>query len=340
MSKKIISNLFNYAASENAKGFVIDSDPGKVSLSYYFHDGEERSFSLPKKLEESLILALRQVLKLSPDELISKKYCKLENSDNKLSFHLTIMPSKHGEKIIISIIPKTERALSLNQLGMSRENLKIVRKNLKKDNGLIIVSSPHGQGKNTTLAAMIAELECSKHSAYFLSNKTETEFNNVSNLKKNKNTWSKLLTLDSEIIITEISNQEDFKNAAIAAASGRLVLASITADSAWEVLLNYLKLNLSFKLKLEGLKLIVNQRIGALKRTENEKLNNRKNKRREIGLFEVLEISKNIKSFLIETEKDKTKNNFWEKLGAIAIEEGYQTISKDYDIKKKHGLLK
>lgn len=62
MSKKIISNLFNYAAREGAKGLVIEGAPERIALNYHFPDGEERSFGLPKKLEKDLSLALRQVL--------------------------------------------------------------------------------------------------------------------------------------------------------------------------------------------------------------------------------------------------------------------------------------
>ena len=86
MSKKIISNLFNYAAREGAQDLVIEGVPEKIALNYRFPDGEERSFDLPKKLEKDLSSALRQILKLTPDELATKKYCKIEDRNYKLTF--------------------------------------------------------------------------------------------------------------------------------------------------------------------------------------------------------------------------------------------------------------
>lgn len=331
MSKKIISNLFNYALSENAKSFVIDSDAEKITLNYHFHDGEERSFNLPKKVEQTLGSTLRQLLKLSADELINKKYCKLNGAKRKFSFHLTLIPSTRGEKIIINIVHKNNKLFRLNQLGMRRKSLSVVKNYLKLKQGLIIISSPHGHGKNTSLHALLKEINSGERSTYFIGSKTEREFDNVNILSKTKTNWTKILNIDSEVIATEIIDKDDLKNVVLAANSGRLVLATMTANSVWEILLAYLKLKLPLKQKLDGLKLIINQRVSPLKRT--------KEGRQEIGLFEVLEINENIKKFLLESEKNKAQENFWEKLGRLAIKDGYEPLSVDNAEKNKNGLI-
>ena len=339
MSKKIINHLFNYAAKEEAKSLVIESIPEKVSLNYKFHDGEERSFGLPKKVEKDLSLALRQILKLAPDELTTKKYCKIEDKNYRLSFHLTIVPSKFGEKIIINIIPKNSKLLSLNQLGMQKNNLNSLKSFLHHNSGLALISSPHGNGKNTTLRACLLELEKSERSIYYIGSKSEFKFDNVNNLENTKNNWQKILTIDSEIIATKITNPEDLKNASLAAASGRLVIASLSANSVWEVLLAYLKLKMPLKQRLDSLKLITNQRISPLKRAP-KKSSKKNSQRAEIGIFEVLTMTPNLKEFLIKTEDDKTKEKFWEQIFKLAIKEGYEPLLSDHKQKIKNGLLK
>jgi type II secretory ATPase GspE/PulE/Tfp pilus assembly ATPase PilB-like protein len=338
MSKKIINHIFNYAASEQAKSLTIESVPEKISLNYRFHDGEERSFDLPKKLENDLSLALHQVLKLAPDELTIKKYCKIEDKNWHLNFHLTILPSQFGEKIIIDIIPKNNKLLSLKQLGMQANNLKTIQSFLKCRSGLTLISSPHGGGKNTSLYSLLKELNRSERSVYLISDKPEYKLDGVNHLKNNKNNWTKVLNIDSEIIATEIITSDDFKNVTLAANSGRLVIASITADSVWEVLLAYLKLKFPLKQKLDSLKLIVNQRVVPLKRATKKSLS-KKSGRQEIGLFEVLAITPKIKQFLIKSEDDKTKEKFWEKIGQLALQEGYEPLVFDKQKKIKNGLI-
>lgn len=332
MSKKIITKLFNYAAREGAKGLVIEGVPEKIALNYHFDGGEERSFALPKKLEKDLSLALRQILKIAPDELTTKKYCKIEDNNYRLNFYLTIIPSQYGEKIIINIIPKSHKLLSLKQLGLSRENLKLLETFIHRRSGLVLISSPHGQGKHMTMYALLQELNNLNRSAYYLGGKLAYKFEGVNNLEANKNNWRKLLSIDSEIIACEINTPEDFINASQAASTGRLVIAVVAANSVWEVLLAYLKLKLPLKLKLDSLKLILNQRLAPLTR--------KKSGRQKIGLFEVLEMTPKIKEYLIETAPDKTKDKFWEKLGRLALSEGYRPLSFDHQDKINNGLIK
>lgn len=90
-----------------------------------------------------------------------------------------------------------------------------------------------------------------------------------------------------------------------------------------------MKLKLPLKLKLDSLKLILNQRLVALKTA----------KRKDIGLFEILELGANLKKYLIATELDKTKDKFWEKIGRLAISEGYEPLISDYQKKTKNGLI-
>jgi len=339
MSKKIISHLFNYACQEGAKDLVIEGLPKNISLNYYFPDGEERLFSLPKKLEKDLSLALRQVLKLGSDEFLSKKYCKIEDRHYQLTFYLTISPSSSGEKIIINIIPKNKKLYRLKQLGLQARELKTLTTFVKRHSGLILLSSPQGQGKSMTLHALINELNNEKHSLYYLGDSFSLELPGINYLKSTKNNWTKVLNLDSDVIISDINSEDDLKNVVRAASTGRLVLATISADSAWEVLLSYLKLKAPLKLKLDGLKLILNQRLTSLKRKGAKNKSSRNIERTQIGIFEILELTSDLKNFLLSSEHAKQKNKFWEKLGQIAIRDGYQPLVSDYKKKIKEGLI-
>ena len=331
MSKKIISHIFNYAAREGAHGLVIESAPKKIDLRYHFSDGEERSFGLPKKLEKDLSLALRQLLSIAPDELATKKYCKIEDKNYRLTFHLTILPALNGEKIIINILPKNNKLFRLEQLGLQKNHLKIIKATLAKRSGLILLSSPHGQGKSTTLYSLLQKLNTPDRCIYFLGSKLEHPLEGINNLAATKNNWAKVLQTDSDIIITDIKTEDDLKNATAAAATGRLILGTIIANSAWEVLAGYLKVKMPLKLKLDSLKLIINQRVTDLTRTK---------KRRTIGLFETLELTPNLKKCLLETKLETEKEKFWEKLGRLALKDGYEPLSFDRQKKIKNGLLK
>jgi type II secretory ATPase GspE/PulE/Tfp pilus assembly ATPase PilB-like protein len=339
MSKKIIANIFNYAAQEGAKDMIIEKLPQKISINYLFPNGETRTFGLPEKLEEELRTTLRQVLSLAPDDLTVKKYCKLKNRSGCLNFYLTILPSSNGEKMIVNLTPKENKLLRLKQLGLQSKQVKNLQAAIKHRSGLILIGSPVCQGKGTTLYSLLQELDVIGRSSYFLGDGLEYHLDNINCLTNTQNNWNIVLNLDSDVIITEITKEEDLKNTFMAATTGRLVLATINANSVWEIMLAVLKLKLPLKLKLDSLRLITNQRIIPLKRSRLKMAYRKKNERQNIGLFELLTLTPEIKKFLLEEEGNKAKENFWENLSRLALKNGYEPLSYDKQKKIKNGLI-
>lgn len=340
MSKKIITKIFKYAAHEEASGLSLENRQQNISLDYFFPTGENRSFTLPKKLEKELNNNLQQILNFAPDELVRKKYCKITDPGYSLSFYLTITPAKFGHRTIIKVVPKNKKLFRLNQLGLGRKQLKTIRERLIKKSGLIIVSSPDNQGKNTTFRALLNEIDKPEISAYALGYKTEHEFANISHLAANKNNWDKVLKLDSDIIITPLDSSENWSQAIYAANTKRLVFGILSANSAWEVLATILKLDEKLSEKIKNLSLIINQRLFPLKRPHDSKKSRLTSSKREtLALFEFLEINDTLKKWLIARGKKKDKKNFWHDLAKLSLENNYHSLKADYQEKKKNGLI-
>ncbi len=339
MGKKIINKIFKYAAFKEASKISLENKKQGISLEYFFQGDESHSFTLPKKLEKDLNNSLEQIFKLTSNELVKKKYCRFLDSNYRLSFYLSITPSEFGNRITIKIIPKERQLLRLNQLGMERAQLKTLKNLLLKKSGLIIISSPDNQGKSTTLNATIKELDNPNISAYSLGLNLEGEFENINCLKANSYNWDKILSLDSDLIITPLDSEINWQKAIAAANTGRLVLGLTNSDSTWKILETILRLKGPLKEKINNLRLIINQRIYPLKRGQD--INNKKKRlsRKNIALFEFLEINKNIKNFLLESKSKKDKSDFWYKLAKLAIENGYHSLKEDYRHKKKNGLI-
>lgn len=339
MDKKFIERIFKYALETEAATLSLENSQRDISIRYLLPDGESRVLKLPRKLEQDWGEGLRRLLNLPPGELVNKKYCKLENAGKRLDFLLTITPSTNGERVIIKLVPKNRRPLRLNQLGLERGPLKTIRKVLSKRSGLILVTSPDNQGRSTTLSAIAKEIDRPEISAYLIGPAAEYEFANIVNLADNDNNWQKVLRLDSEVIISEINSPKNLQNAIQAAATGRLVLGALKADSVWQALENTLKSPLTTRLKNQALALIINQRLGVLKRSDQKSKSSRKSPRQIIGLFEILELSSNLRGFIEASQKSKNKESFWTDLTALARQEGYFSLKEDYRRKKKAGLI-
>lgn len=302
MSKKIISHLLNYASSEGAKDLVLESGASSLISHYHFPDGSKKSFILPKKLEKNLIANLREILKIAPGELTTKKYCKIFDKNHQSSFYLTIIPDKNGEKIIINLINKTVKHWRLKQLGLLSNDYKSLVAGLKERSGLIIVSSPPQQGKSATLYSLLGQLDREQKNIYVLSEYPTEKIDGLNQLLLSENNITKIIRQDPDIIaLDEITNEEMLKKSFQLATSGYLVIATMEAENISEIMSKILSLDLPLKLKLDSLKMILNQRIIDLKRPK--KLAGRG--RNKIGTFKLLTLDQTIKDWLL---KNSLKN--------------------------------
>src|SRR3989344_1588027 len=68
------------------------------------------------------------------------------------------LPAEYGESIVMRILnPKS--LISIEELGLRKDLLKIFQKEIERPNGMIIVTGPTGSGKTTTLYAFLKKIQ-------------------------------------------------------------------------------------------------------------------------------------------------------------------------------------
>lgn len=339
MEKKFITQILKYALENEAEVLCVESGDAYFSIEYLLPDGARRLLKIPSRDHNDLGAIFRGLLKIPQGELTNKKYCRFSTKKYRWDFLLTISPAGNGEKVIIKLAPKNQSVLRLGQLGLEKDNLRQIRRLIKKMCGLILVTSPDNEGKSVTLAALAKEIDKPEISAYWFGNQVNNNFANINFLANNENNWEKILKIDSEVIIIEILSAQDLLKASRAANSGRLVLASLKASSVWQALEAYLKSPGLTRKPIDALSFISNQRIHLLSRSKLKGPSLLKNSRREIGLFECLELTPEIKTFLKNRRNLKNKNLFWSSLIDLAEKNGYVPLNKDKRQKQKNGLI-
>jgi type IV pilus assembly protein PilB len=77
---------------------------------------------------------------------------------NQVDLRVSILPTMFGESVVLRILDRSQLDLKLENLGMSTEDMNIVRQLIQKPNGILIVTGPTGSGKTTTLYSALKEL--------------------------------------------------------------------------------------------------------------------------------------------------------------------------------------
>lgn len=154
---------------------------------------------------------------------------------------VSILPTLHGEKIVLRILGKDASALSIDKIGFSENEKRFYLEGIKKPNGIILISGPTGSGKTTTLYATLKMLNDAKRNIVTVEDPIEYTLEGVNQVQLKESiglTFARalrsFLRQDPDVIMLgEIRDAETAQMAIRAALTGHLVLSTIHTNSAW-----------------------------------------------------------------------------------------------------------
>ena len=157
-----------------------------------------------------------------------------------IDLHVSTMPGKHGEKVVIRIIDNDKASVNLEKLGFGYETLKQWRKLIALPNGILLVTGPTGSGKSTTLYACLQEMNRDDVNICTVEDPVEYNLAGVNQFQVNDkagfsfaSALRSLLRQDPDIMmIGEIRDGETAKLATQAALTGHLVLSTLHTNDA------------------------------------------------------------------------------------------------------------
>jgi type II secretory ATPase GspE/PulE/Tfp pilus assembly ATPase PilB-like protein len=156
-----------------------------------------------------------------------------------IEIRVSTLPSEWGESIVMRILnPKA--LISLNELGLREDLLKIFQREIRKPNGMIIVTGPTGSGKTTTLYAILKEIQSPEVKIITLEDPIEYHLEGITQTQVNPlvgydfaNGLRAIVRQDPDVIL--VGEIRDFETASIAiqaALTGHLVLSTLHTNDA------------------------------------------------------------------------------------------------------------
>lgn len=74
----------------------------------------------------------------------------------EIDFRVATQPTVHGENVVLRILDKSKSLVLIDQLGFSEHNLELIKRCIKRPEGIIVVTGPTGSGKTTTLYSVLS----------------------------------------------------------------------------------------------------------------------------------------------------------------------------------------
>lgn len=73
----------------------------------------------------------------------------------EVDFRVATQPTIYGENVVLRILDKSKSLMPLEKLGFSEHNLELLKKCIKRPEGIVIMTGPTGSGKTTTLYSIL-----------------------------------------------------------------------------------------------------------------------------------------------------------------------------------------
>lgn len=83
---------------------------------------------------------------------------ELNVGGNSVDLRVSVLPTMHGESVVMRVLDRTVVQLSLDKIGMDPHTLSRFREIIHRPNGIVLVTGPTGSGKTTTLYSALNEL--------------------------------------------------------------------------------------------------------------------------------------------------------------------------------------
>jgi general secretion pathway protein E/type IV pilus assembly protein PilB len=74
----------------------------------------------------------------------------------EVDFRVATQPTVHGENVVLRILDKSKSLVAIDRLGLSEHNLELLKRCIKRPEGIIVVTGPTGSGKTTTLYSVLS----------------------------------------------------------------------------------------------------------------------------------------------------------------------------------------
>ncbi|MEW4923119.1 GspE/PulE family protein [Algibacter sp. 2305UL17-15] len=182
---------------------------------------------------------------------------------------VSILPTHHGEKVVMRILGRDASHLNINKLGIENEDVTLYLEAVKKTNGIVLISGPTGSGKTTTLYATLKHLNDIKRNIVTVEDPIEYTLKGINQVQLKENigltftsALRSFLRQDPDIIMLgEIRDAQTAQMAIRASLTGHLVLSTIHTNSAIGTISRLIDMGVPSFLIAETMNISVAQRL-------------------------------------------------------------------------------
>ncbi len=239
---KLVNSLFFQALQKGASDIHIESGERKGEVRLRMDGALKKHLDLDKSIVTLVINRIKVIsnLDISEKRVPQDGRTQLSISGKNIDVRVSILPTYHGERVVMRILSQSEHIPTLESLGFTEDITKDLYKLLNHAHGMILVTGPTGSGKSTTLHACMQHIATPDKNIITVEDPVEYNADNISQIQVNAKVGltfaaglRSILRQDPDIIMVgEIRDSETADIALRSALTGHLLLSTLHTNDA------------------------------------------------------------------------------------------------------------
>jgi len=239
---KLVNLIITEAVQLRASDIHVEPFEDRIRIRYRIDGRLVERDNPPRRLLGAILSRIKILSKLDIAERRRPQdgRIKLTADGKDYDLRVSVMPTNHGQTVVMRVLDKDNIRVGIRQLGLSEGDFRNFKNLIRRPNGIILVTGPTGSGKTTTLYASLNELNrpdtkiitAEDPVEYYLAGINQVEIKHSIGLDFARVIRSMLRQAPNVILVGEMRDTETAQMGIQASLTGHLVFSTLHTNDA------------------------------------------------------------------------------------------------------------
>ncbi len=239
---RLVHMMITEAVQLRASDIHIEPFEDRIRIRYRIDGILVERDSPPRRLLGALLSRVKILSRLDIAERRRTQdgRIKMTVGEKELDLRVSVIPTNHGQSVVMRILDKDSIKVGIRQLGFSDDDFQKVRSLIQRPNGILLVTGPTGSGKTTSLYAVLNELNTPDKKIitaedpveYYLAGVNQVEIKHEIGLDFARVIRAMLRQAPNIILVGEMRDLETAQMGIQASLTGHLVFSTLHTNDA------------------------------------------------------------------------------------------------------------
>lgn len=268
---KILEIILAGGIALHASDIHLEPSEREVRLRYRLDGVLTDILEFDRETFDLLLSRLKLVsnLKLNIREKAQDGRFSIKLADSAVEVRVSLLPGENGESVVLRVLSPESTLVTLDHHDIHPKLLVLIKREIKKPNGMILTTGPTGSGKTTTLYSILKEIyspdikiiTIENPIEYHLKGIVQTQVDEESGYNFAEGLRSSLRQDPDVIMVGEIRDKETATTAVNASLTGHLVLSTLHTNNAAGTFPRLLDLGINPKVVSSAINIAIAQRL-------------------------------------------------------------------------------